>query len=109
MKIQLACDLDLELLVCWSNGSLRCEALIRRQGWADVLVLAGDIHSGTKAVDVFGDWPAPVLYVAGNPEFYSERCEPIRVAIREAAAGMTSGIAPEPTSIARGDCRPRQP
>jgi predicted phosphodiesterase len=85
MKIQLASDLHLEMLVKRSPRT----RIIDPVPEADLLVLAGDIHSATKAIDVFGAWPVPVLYVAGNHEFYSERWEPTRAAIREAAAGTS--------------------
>lgn len=85
MKIQLASDLHLELLPEW----LPHTPIIAPAPGADLLVLAGDIHRATKAVDAFGDWPVPVLYVAGNHEFYGERWEATRVAIREAGAGTS--------------------
>ena len=85
MKIQLASDLHLELL----GKRFPQTRIVEPAPQADLLVLAGDIHSATKAVDVFGDWPVPVLYVAGNHEFYSERWEPTRAAIRKAAVGTS--------------------
>src|SRR5258706_6753606 len=78
MKIQLASDLHLELLA-QRFPQMR---IIEPVPEADLLVLAGDIHGATSAIDVFGDWPVPVLYVAGNHEFYSERWEATRAAIR---------------------------
>src|ERR1700754_2337200 len=84
MKIQLASDLHLEMLEKKFPGT----RIIEPVEGADVLVLAGDIHRATKAVDAFGDWPAPVLYVAGNHEFYSSgRWGRGRAALREACAG----------------------
>jgi len=85
MKIQLASDLHLELLV----KQFPRTRVIEPSPEAGLLVLAGDVHGATKAIDVFGHWPVPVLYVAGNHEFYSERWEATRVAIREAAAGTS--------------------
>jgi len=37
---------------------------------ADVLVLAGDVAKASRVLDLFGDWPYPVVYVPGNHEFY---------------------------------------
>ncbi|HJV62862.1 MAG TPA: metallophosphoesterase [Albitalea sp.] len=36
---------------------------------AELLVLAGDIDSSWAGLDLFRDWPVPVLFVAGNHEF----------------------------------------
>lgn len=66
MKIQLASDLHLEFLQKDFPG----ERLITPAPGADVLVLAGDIANGTEAFTSFADWPVPILYVAGNHEFY---------------------------------------
>ena len=83
MKIQLASDLHLEMLV----KRFPQTRIVEPAPEVDLLVLAGDIHSATKAVDVFGDWPVPVLYIAGNHEFYSERWEQTRAALRATCAG----------------------
>lgn len=61
MRIQLASDLHLEILARQFPG----ERVIKPAHKADVLVLAGDISA---AIDLFGDWPVPVLLVAGNHE-----------------------------------------
>lgn len=70
MKIQLASDLHLELLQHrWPD-----ERLITPAPDADVLVLAGDIHEGTSALEIFAPWASeqeiPIIYVAGNHEYY---------------------------------------
>ena len=66
MRIQIASDLHLDVLEerCLSLAPLEVAAQ------ADVLVLAGDIHIGTRAVDSFEHWPVPVVYVSGNHEAY---------------------------------------
>jgi Icc-related predicted phosphoesterase len=68
MKIQIASDLHLEGL----QESLRekCPTLIAPAPDADLLVLAGDIHEDCTGIELFKDWPVPVLYVPGNHEFY---------------------------------------
>jgi hypothetical protein len=86
LKVQLASDLHLEHI----ESSFRGERLIRPAFGADVLVLAGDIAEGTRAIELFGDWPVPVLYVAGNHEFYSgRRWEQKRSDLRRAAQGTS--------------------
>lgn len=65
MRIQIASDLHLEHLE-WKFPTFRGV----EPGDADVLVLAGDIAKGSRALDLFGDWPCPVVYVPGNHEFY---------------------------------------
>ena len=86
MKIQLASDLHLEFLQRNSPG----ERLIGPVPGADVLVLAGDIADGAHGFKLFADWPAskptPIIYVAGNHEFYGHSMEPMREKMREGAA-----------------------
>lgn len=85
LRIQLASDLHLETLQRHYPG----ERLIQPAAGADVLVLAGDIANGTKAVELFADWPCPVLYCAGNHEFYGESWEQARVDLRRACEGTS--------------------
>jgi predicted phosphodiesterase len=83
MKIQLASDLHLEFLQREFPG----ERLISPAHGADLLVLVGDVANGIEAIELFGDWPVPVLYLAGNHEFYGASIEQVRVDLRKAAAG----------------------
>lgn len=83
MKIQIASDLHLQFLQRAFPGEL----LISPHPDADLLVLAGDIAVGAKAVELFADWPVPVLYVAGNHEFYGRDIEELEDELRTAAAG----------------------
>lgn len=83
MKIQLASDLHLELL----QRNFPGERLIAPAGGVDALVLAGDIANGTQAIDLFKNWPVPVLYLAGNHEFYGESFEQARITLRKATEG----------------------
>jgi Icc-related predicted phosphoesterase len=85
MKIQLASDLHLEFL----SRELNHETLIRPMPEADVLVLAGDVHLGIQAVECFKNWPVPVLYLAGNHEFYARLWEQTRKDIRQACRGTS--------------------
>ena len=83
MKIQLASDLHLELI----EAFLPDEKLVKPAPDADQLVLAGDIHKPEGVIDLFGDWPVPVLYVAGNHEFHG----PDWVATRQFLTAATQG------------------
>ena len=83
MKIQLASDLHLEFLAKQFPG----ERLITPHPEADVLVLAGDIASGSKAIDLFRDWPVPVVYVFGNHELYGHDYDKALTELRAAALG----------------------
>lgn len=83
MKIQLASDLHLEFVEKRFPG----ERIIEAVPGADLLVLAGDIHNGTEAVAAFADWPVPVLYLAGNHEFYGQFWQQTRADLRSACAG----------------------
>lgn len=77
MNIQLASDLHLDLLHSRWPG----ERLISLAPHADVLVLAGDIHQGSQAMELFASWIAdkkiPIVYVAGNHEFYGDSMESV--------------------------------
>jgi predicted phosphodiesterase len=85
MKIQIASDLHLEFLQSLFPG----ERLISPAHGADILVLAGDIANATEAIELFKDWPVPVLYVAGNHEFYGSAIEQVRADLRDAASGTS--------------------
>jgi len=85
MKVQIASDLHLEFLQRLFPG----ERLISPAHGADLLVLAGDIANGIEAIELFRDWPAPVLYLAGNHEFYGHAIEQVRTDLRKAAAGTS--------------------
>jgi predicted phosphodiesterase len=83
MKIQLASDLHLEFL----QRNFPGERLISPADEADILVLAGDIGNGIQAIELFKDWPVPVLYLAGNHEFYGSDFDLTRAALLKAAEG----------------------
>ncbi|SBP87149.1 metallophosphoesterase [Thiomonas delicata] len=83
MRIQLASDLHLEFLAQLFPG----ETTLAPAPGADVLVLAGDIGNGRLATTLFANWPVPVVYVAGNHEFYGRDWMATRHALRDAARG----------------------
>lgn len=68
MRIQLLSDLHLEFLERTFPG----ECTVSPAHQADVLVLAGDVANGPSAVELFRDWPVPVIYLAGNHEGYGQ-------------------------------------
>lgn len=83
MNIQIASDLHIEFLQRRFPGY----RVIAPAPEADVLVIAGDIHCGTKAVETFADWPVPVVYIHGNHEAYNEDYAELVDKMRAAAAG----------------------
>lgn len=85
MRIQLASDLHLEHL----RRNFPGERLIAHAHGAEVLVLAGDIANGLEAVSFFDHWPVPVLYLAGNHEFYGHEMPKLREALRKECAGTS--------------------
>jgi predicted phosphodiesterase len=58
---------------------------------ADVLILAGDIANGTQGVEWARSWAAgrPVIYVAGNHEFYGHTLPGLVDELRAEAAGSS--------------------
>lgn len=86
MLIQYASDLHLEFLERRHPGV----RLIEPAPGAEVLILAGDIHHADRAVEVFGDWPCPVIYVAGNHESYGTDILKVHAQIRERVLARTS-------------------
>jgi predicted phosphodiesterase len=85
MKIQLASDLHIEHL----ERRFPREGKVLPDPRADVLVLAGDIHLGTQGIECYADAAIPVIYVAGNHEFYGAHWERTRAGLKAAAAGTS--------------------
>lgn len=54
---------------------------------ADVLIAAGDIDVGARGVEWLCQFDKPVVYVAGNHEYYGGEIGAVQDAIRAAAAG----------------------
>lgn len=80
MRLQIASDLHLEYLESKFPAFRGVEF-----GGADVLILAGDIAKGSRGLDLFGDWPCPVVYVPGNHEFYDEEMAAVQADLDERA------------------------
>lgn len=85
MRIQLVSDLHLERF----ERRFPQQRLVQPAPGADLLVLAGDIHNGVAALRTFGDWPVPVLYVAGNHEFYDHERPQTRDDLLQACQGTS--------------------
>jgi calcineurin-like phosphoesterase family protein len=81
MQIQIASDLHLEFLEERFPDFRAVEPTD-----ADVLVIAGDIHRNSRALDAFADWPVPVVYVHGNHEPYHEEYPPLVDQLRARSA-----------------------
>lgn len=79
MKLLVLSDLHLEF------GAFRVDS--HAADAADAVVLAGDIHKGVHALRWIAESFArkPVIYVAGNHEFYSHHWSATLQALREAA------------------------
>ena len=80
MRLHVLSDLHLERAPFTAP---RCDA--------DVVILAGDVARGTGGVAWAREWPGtpPLLYVAGNHEFYGHGLPELIGALREAAAGSS--------------------
>ena len=77
MKIQILSDLHLEE-----------EGFNIPETDADVIVLAGDIHEGTRAIPWIQEQTDKlVIYVAGNHEFYGELCSELKYNLEFKAEG----------------------
>ncbi len=78
MRLQLLSDLHLET-----------EAFEPRPvPGADLLVLAGDIDATWQGLDLFADWPVPVVMVAGNHEFDQRELDTAWPALRSRCEGL---------------------
>ena len=73
MKLQLLSDLHLETEVFRATPATA----------AELLVVAGDVDSSWLGLEQFGDWPVPVLFVAGNHEFDRRELDQAWPALRE--------------------------
>ncbi|MYM36586.1 metallophosphoesterase [Duganella sp. FT94W] len=83
MRLLILSDLHHEL---WREKAPQIDLTINRP---DIVVLAGDISSGAKAVqwatDAFAD--TPVLYVSGNHEAYGKNLDDVQDDIEAACMG----------------------
>ena len=82
IPLQIMSDLHLELM--------RGPRYTPTKTAADVVILAGDIHNGTRAIDwARAQFPAQeVIYVAGNHEYYGQVWAATLPALRQRAAAL---------------------
>jgi Icc-related predicted phosphoesterase len=59
---------------------------------ADVVILAGDIHLGNRAIDWAQQFEKPIIYVMGNHEYYKGHFETVNQRIKEAAVGTNINV-----------------
>lgn len=80
MKLQLFSDLHLEF------GDFSPESKS-----ADIVILAGDIHIGTKGIEwaLAQQFGCPVLYVLGNHEYYGQKYPGLIQKLKTAAEGTS--------------------
>jgi predicted phosphodiesterase len=71
---------------------------------ADVVVLAGDISTGTRGVEWAREWSdgRPVLYVAGNHEYYGQSLPGLIQDLRAAAAGSAVRVLEDDEAVIDG-------
>jgi 3',5'-cyclic AMP phosphodiesterase CpdA len=71
---------------------------------ADVLVLAGDIATGTDGVRWARDWSQgrPTLYVAGNHEYYGHAIPELTDRLRDAADGSAVHVLEDDEVVVNG-------
>lgn len=100
MRLQIASDLHLESLE-WKFPAFRGVAAVA----ADVLVLAGDIAKGSRALELFGDWHCPVVYVPGNHEFYGGDVSAVLAELAQRAAAFPNVKILAPGIWTHGDVR----
>lgn len=85
MKIQVLSDLHLEHCAGIQGVSLEEIAPPVRH---DVLVLAGDIDQGWRSMTRYGQCGVPVIYVAGNHEFYRGHLNRVNIELRQCAKAI---------------------
>lgn len=85
MRIQLASDLHHE----FATGSSAWRLPIDRATSADVLILAGDIHHRSQGVELYKNFPAPVVYVHGTHELYGGDLREVEQELQRASVGTS--------------------
>ena len=75
-------------LQIYSDLHLEREAFVPPETDADLVVLAGDIGNGVAGIEwARTTFRTPVLYLAGNHEYYEGEFESVRTAMRAASGG----------------------
>ncbi|SFU26335.1 Calcineurin-like phosphoesterase [Paraburkholderia aspalathi] len=84
MRIQIASDLHHEIA---HRADLAGPLPVARE--TDVLVLAGDVHEGSRAIDLYGDCRVPVIYVTGNREAFGQNYQKLLNELRDRTQGTS--------------------
>lgn len=84
MRIAVFSDLHLETLQAFPDW--QCVPEVPDD--VDVIVLAGDIHSGTRGLDALARCGAGHLYVAGNHEYYHHDVELLDLELAQKANAL---------------------
>lgn len=84
VRIQIASDLHHEIA---HRADLAGPLPVARE--TDVLVLAGDIHEGSRAIDLYRDCRVPVVYVTGNHEPFGHNYQQLLNELRKRAQGTS--------------------
>lgn len=95
MRIRVLSDLHLE---CFTEGRMLPDVA------ADLVVLAGDIHSSVEGLDwVVAQFPeTPILFVPGNHEFYGTELEQRRAELAEIAHQTGIHLLDNATTVVEG-------
>lgn len=100
MKLQIASDLHHQ----FSGAGLATSRALAVSPEADVLVLAGNIHSGEQAVSTYQQSKVPVIWVHGNHELHGSDVDEAREGFASTAvAGPVKYL--ERTEFSLGDIR----
>lgn len=76
-------------IALYSDLHLSVHPMDLPQTEADVVVLAGDLQRPAQAMAWARQWPQPVVYVAGNHEFYGSDLATTMALLRQEAEGST--------------------
>ncbi|CAE6967541.1 hypothetical protein R69608_07018 [Paraburkholderia nemoris] len=98
IRLQIASDLHHEM----PSTDLSLVKGLRLASDVDALVLAGDIHEGARAIDLYEDYPVPVIYVHGNHEALGQSYPGIVDEMRACARGTSVHVLQEDEWIYRG-------
>jgi predicted phosphodiesterase len=85
LRIQLASDLHHE----FATGGSAWGLPIDQSTSADVLVLAGDIHHRERGIELYKNFPVPVVYVHGTHELYGSDLGDVEQELRQTSAGTS--------------------
>jgi len=88
----------------YSDLHLERETFVPPETHADLVILAGDIDNGVAGIEwARATFRTPVLYLAGNHEYYEGEFESVQAAMRAAAGGAVDLL--DCTQVVRGGVR----